>query len=105
MKTLRSVKHRGFTIDPAGYFNVLTPGKRFTSSLPPGDFHYLPHQSNGTAPGSPATTPQFESISVPDQKYLGQKRLLRPVFIALGATALTLFFVWWSAGCPIHVIF
>jgi hypothetical protein len=102
MKTLRSVNRRSFSVEPAGYFNVLTPSKRFTASHPPGQFSYLPGQSKGTAYQNPATAPQFASASLPDQKDLGNRRLLRPAMVVLGATALTVFFVWWSAGCPIH---
>jgi hypothetical protein len=97
MKTLRSVNRRSFTVEPAGYFNVLTPSKRFTTSHPPGQFSYLPGRSKGTA----ATAPKFTSVAVPDRKATGD-RLLRPAMVVLAATALTVFFVWWSAGCPIH---
>jgi hypothetical protein len=108
MKILRSVNRRDFSVEPAGYFNVLTPSKRFTASHPPGQFRYLPGQSKGTAfpqNENPATAPPFELISVPDQNDLGYHRLLRPAMIVLAATALTLFLVWWSAGCPIHITF
>jgi hypothetical protein len=109
MKVLRSVNRRNFSVEPAGYFNVLTPSKRFTASHPPGQFRYLTGQSKGTAfpqaDGNPATSPSFESISVRDQKDLGNHRLLRPAMIVLGATTATLFLVWWSAGCPIRMIF
>jgi hypothetical protein len=109
MKTLRSVNRRGFSVEPAGYFNVLRPSERFTASHPPGQFRYLPGQSKGTAfPQSyenPTSAPQFELMSVPDQNDLGYHRLLRPALIVLAATALTLFLVWWSAACPIHIKF
>jgi hypothetical protein len=100
MKILRSMNHRDFTVEPAGYFNVLRPSKRFASAHPPGQFSYLPGQSKATA----ATAPQFASVSLPDHKATGD-RLLRPAMIVLGATALTIFFLWWSAGFPIHMIF
>jgi hypothetical protein len=109
MKILRSVNRRDFSIEPAGYFNVLRPSKRFTPSHPPGEFHYLTGPSKGTAfpqaHENPTTAPPFELISMPDQNDLGYRRLLRPASIVLAATALTLFLVWWSAGCPIYVKF
>jgi hypothetical protein len=92
------MNHRNFSVEPAGYFNVLRPSKRFTASHPPGQFSYLPGQSKATA----APAPQLELISMPGQKDLSARRLLRPAMIVLGATALTIFFVWWSAGCPIY---
>jgi hypothetical protein len=109
VKILRSVNRRAFNVEPAGYFNVLSPSKRFTPSHPPGEFRYLAGQSKGTAfpPAheNPTTAPPFELISVPDQNELGNHRLVRPALIVLAATALTLFLVWWSAGCPIQIIF
>lgn len=106
MKILRSVNRRAFTVEPAGYFNVLTPSKKFAPAHPPGQFHYLPGQSKGPPflQTHVTTAPQFGSISRPDQKELGYRRLLRPAFIVLAAIALTLSLVWWSAGCPTHVI-
>jgi hypothetical protein len=98
MKVLRSVNRRNFSVEPAGYFNVLTPSKRFTASHPRGEFSYLPGQSKGTA----ATAPSLELISAPDQSVPGNRRLLRPAMVVLGATALTLFFLWWSTGFPTH---
>ncbi len=109
MKTFRSVNRRAFSVESAGYFNVLRPSERFTASHAPGQFGYLPGQSKGTAfpqtYENSATVPSFGLVSVPDQNDLGYHRLLRPALIVLSATALTLFLVWWSAGCPIHVIF
>jgi hypothetical protein len=109
MRTLRSVNRRAFSVEPAGYFNVLRPSERFTASHPPGQFSYLPGQSKGTALPlayeNPATAAPFELTSVPDQNDLGYHRPLRPALIVLAATALTLFLVWWSAGCPIHITF
>jgi hypothetical protein len=106
MKILRSVKRRDFSIEPAGYFNVLTPNTRFTPpSHPPGEFHYLPGQSKETAfpqaHENPATPPQFELIPSPyrnDPLYL---RLLRPALLVLAALALIYLFFWWIAGFPI----
>ena len=98
MKVLRSVNRRSFNVEPAGYFNVLTPSKRFAASHPPGQFSYLPTQSKGIA----ATAPSLELLSAPDQIVLGNRRLLRPAMVVLGATALTVFFVWWSTGFPTH---
>ena len=94
MKILRSMNHRNFTVEPAGYFNVLRPNKRFTPSHPPGQFSYLPPKSKATA----ATAPPLELMSAPDQN----RRLLRPAMIVLGAIAATIFFVWWSTGFPTH---
>jgi hypothetical protein len=109
MKILRSVKHRDFTVILAGYFNVLTPGRRFTSSLPPGDFHFLASQFRGTAfphaDQNPATAPQFELLSTADQNDVGHHRLLRSALIVVAAIALTLFFAWWSGNCPTHITF
>lgn len=48
MKILRSVNRRSFNIEPAGFFNVLRPGTRFTPHVL-GDFCYLPHQTKGAA--------------------------------------------------------
>jgi hypothetical protein len=98
MKAPRSMNRRTFNIEPAGYFNVLTPSKRFTASRPSGQFSYLPGQSRGTA----ATAPSLELISAPDQIVSGNRRLLRPAMVVLGATALTVFFLWWSTGFPTH---
>ena len=105
MKILRSVKRRDFSIEPAGYFNVLRPSKRFAASHPPGEFHYLPGQSNEAAspqsPENPAIDPQFELIPSPyrnDPLYL---RLLRPVLLVLAALALIYLFFWWIGGFPI----
>jgi hypothetical protein len=105
MKILRSVKRRDFSIEPAGYFNVLTPSKRFAPSHPPGEFHYLPGQSKETAfpqaHENPATPPQFELIPSPyrnDPLYL---RLLRPVLLVLAAFALMYFLLWCLGGFPI----
>ena len=109
MKILRSVNRRSFNVEPAGYFNVLMPSKRFTTSHPPGQFRYLTGQSRGTvfsrAHENPAAAPPFQLISMPHRNDPGYRRLLRPASIALAATALTLFLVWWSAGCPLHIIF
>ncbi len=109
MKTLHSVKHRDFSIEPAGYFNVLRPRDRFIPPHPPGDFRYLASLFKGTAfpqvHVNPATAPQFELIPSPyrnDPVYL---RLLRPALVALAAIALTLLLLWWSAGFPIHITF
>jgi hypothetical protein len=107
MKILRSVNRRDFSVEPAGYFNVLRPSTRFTPPHVSGDFSYLPGQSKGTAfpqaHENAATALPFELISVPDQNDLGYLRLLRPALIVLAAIALTLFLVWWSAGCPFHI--
>lgn len=108
MKILRSVNRRDFSIEPAGYFNVLRPSKRFTPAHPPGQFSYLPDQSKGTTfPPlyENPTAPQFGLIPLPDQNVQGYRRLLRPALVVLAAVALTLFLVWWSAGCPLHVTF
>jgi hypothetical protein len=107
VKILRSVNRRDFSIEPAGYFNVLRPSTRFTPAHPPGDFRYLPDQSKGTTQAyeNSTTAPPFQLIPLPDQNVQGYHRLLRPALIVLAATALTLSLVWWSAGCPIHVTF
>jgi hypothetical protein len=107
MKIRGSVNRRSFTVEPAGYFNVLRPGARFVPRVS-GDFRYLPGQTKDTAfPQGPdgLTVPPFELISTRDRSGPRYLRLLRPALIVLGAIALTLFFVWWSAGWPRHVIF
>jgi hypothetical protein len=99
VKILRSMNRRSFNVEPAGYFNVLTPSKRFTPSHPPGRFSYLPGQSKGTA--NPAMAPQFGSIPSRyrnDPLYL---RLLRPALLVVAALAVIYLFFWWVAGFPI----
>ena len=98
MKILRSVNRRGFSVDLAGGFNFLRPSTRFTpSSHPPGEFHYLPGESNGTAfpqvHENPATPPQFELISSPYRNDPLYRRLLRPALFVLAVLAL-IYFYW-----------
>ncbi len=97
MKTLHSVKHRGFNIEPAGYFNVLRPSARFIPSHPPGDFRYLASLFKGTAfphvHQNPATAPQFALIPSPYQGDPLYRRLLRPALIVLAILAL-IYFYW-----------
>lgn len=107
MKTLRSVNRRALSIEPAGYFNVLIPSKRFAPAHPPGQFHYLPGQPKGAFPHSyeSSATPQFESIRSPyrnDPLYL---RLLRPILLILAALGPIYLFFWWIAGFPIPRVF
>jgi len=108
MKTLHSVKHRDFGIEPAGYFNVLRPSSRFIPAHPPGDFRYLASLYKGTEFPQvhvyPIATPQFGLIPSPYRNDPVYHRLLRPALIVLAAIALTLFLLWWSAGFPIHII-
>lgn len=108
MKIHASVNRRNFSVEPAGYSNVLRPGARFTPHVS-GDFHYLPGQTKVTAfpqgQESLTTAPPFQLLSTGDQDGPGYLRLLRPALVVLGAIALTLSFVWWSAGCPTHIIF
>lgn len=109
MKILRSVNRRDFSIEPAGFFNVLKPNKRFNPARSLGEFRYLASQSKATAfpqtPENPATAPPFHLVPPPDQNHLGYHGLLQPVLITFGAIVLSLFLVWWSAGCPIHITF
>ena len=102
MKTLHSVKHRGFNIEPAGLFNVLRPDSRFTPALPPGDFRYLASLFKGTAfpqlHVSPTIEPQFGLIPSPYQGDPLYRRLLRRVLYVLAALALIYLFFWWTAG-------
>jgi hypothetical protein len=109
LRILRSVNRRDFTVQPAGYFNVLRPNKRFTASHPRGQFGYLPGESTEKASlqvcENAATAPMFSSASLRDQKYLGKPHLLRQALIVFTATALTLFLVWWSAGLPARITF
>lgn len=107
MKILRSANRRTFNVEPAGYFNVLRPSKRFAPSHPPGQFSYLPGQSEGPAfpqAHQDATTePQFGLIPSRyrnDPLYL---RLLRPALLVLAALALIYLFFWWVAGFPAHM--
>ena len=107
MKILRPVNRRNFSVEPAGYFNVLRPNKRFAPARPPGQFSYLPDQSKGTAQAheNSTTAPPFQLIPLRDQNIQGYQRLLRPALIVLAAIVLTLSFAWWSAGFPLHVTF
>ena len=98
MKAPRSMNRRTFNVEPAGYFNVLTPGKRFAAPHPRGEFSYLPGQSRAIAANAPA----LELISAPGQN-------VNPAIAAcwrLGNgrpgsnRAQPVFFVWWSAGLP-----
>jgi len=101
MKTLHSVKHRGFNIEPAGLFNVLRPDSRFTPALPPGDFRYLAKLSKSAFPQAHDTSiapPQFELIPSPYQGDPLYRRLLRRVLYVLAALALIYLFFWWTAG-------
>lgn len=105
MKTLHSVKHRNFSVAPAGYFNVLRPSARFTPSHPPGDFRYLASLYKGTAfppvHVSQATAPQFALIPSPYQGDPLYRRLLRRTLYLLAALAIIYLFNWWIAGFSI----
>jgi hypothetical protein len=102
MKTLHSVNHRRFNIEPAGYFNVLRPDTRFTPSHPPGDFRYLASLFKGTTFPQvhviPATAPKFALIPSPYQGDPLYRRLLRRALYVLAALALIYLFFWWTAG-------
>jgi len=101
MKTLHSVKHRDFGVEPAGYFNVLRPSARFTPSHPPGDFRYLASLFNGNAFPQVhinPTAPQFALIPSPYQGDPLYLRMLRRALYVMAALVVIFFFNWWIAG-------
>jgi hypothetical protein len=101
---IRHMNHRDFRIAPAGFYNLLQPSKRFTSSIPPGDFPYLPSQFKGAAPPQIHDTPAPQLDLLSTHQSLPQL-ILRFAVIIVAAIALTFFFLWWSAGFPLHITF
>lgn len=104
VKTLHSVKNRGFNVETAGGYSFLRPNTRFTPALPPGDFRYLAKLSKGAFPQTHDTSiapPQFELIPSPYQGDPLYRRLLRPVLLVLAALALLYFSLWCLGGFPI----
>jgi hypothetical protein len=97
MKILRSVNRRNFNIEPAGYFNVLRPGRRFVTSRLPIGFHYPLGQSKATdrEHADPQDAARPLQIMQPGTRELG---VLRPALIVLAAIAITVIALSWIDG-------
>jgi hypothetical protein len=118
MKILRSVNRRGFRIQSAGWFNVLTPNTWFPASRLPEDFHYLVDQSKGTAVAQThdnstenlTAAPLPKLTSVQEQKdpdshetvipqimipSTHDRHLMRTALIVLVAIVISYFLLWW----------
>jgi hypothetical protein len=89
MKILRSVNRRDFSVEPAGFFNVLRPNTRFIASHLQRRFPYLVRQSKGTETAEPL---QLLKPSTQDHG------MLRPALIVLAAIAITLIALSWIDG-------
>jgi hypothetical protein len=89
MKILRTPNRRDFSIEPAGYFNVVKPSTRFVASHLQRRFPYLVRQSKGTGQETAL------QIMTPGTRDHG---VLRPALIVLAAIAITLLALGWIDG-------
>jgi len=103
MKILRSVTRRGFTVGTAGMFTIVSPNRWFAASHLPESFLRFgarskvaaaPVAASGKAPGgvdgqTTATSPQIMILGTQD------RRPMRFALVALLATAIAFFVLWW----------
>jgi hypothetical protein len=97
MKILRSVNRRGFNVEPAGYFNVLTPSKRFIASRLPIGFHYPLGQSKTTDREHADSQETAKPLQIM-QPSTRDRNILRSGLIVLAAIAITLVALSWIDG-------
>jgi hypothetical protein len=102
MKVRSLVNRRDFSVEPAGYFNVLRPSTRFIASHLQRRFPYLVRQSKGTDQdcGSNSETPDF-LIKWPGTD---ARQLLRWVLIVLAAIGITFGWLYGSAWPWRHIV-
>jgi hypothetical protein len=93
MKIRSSVNRRGFDVEPAGFFNVLSPSARFVASHLQRRFPFLVKQAKGTAERRETANP-LQSIQPSPRERAG----LRLALIVLAAIAITFIALWWIDG-------
>ena len=93
MRILRSVTRRGYTVQSAGFFNVVSPNRWFAASqFPPGlDAHV---KVTDTADEARDRTDSEEVPQILISR-TQDRSLARFVLAALAAAAVALFVLWW----------
>jgi hypothetical protein len=97
MKIRSSVSRRDFSVEPAGYFNVLRPSTRFIASHLQRRFPYLVRQSKA-ADRDHADGQKTASLLQTVQPGMRERNIVRSVSIVLAAIAVTFIALWWIDG-------